>query len=807
MQATLTDGTRFGSYEIVQPLGSGGMGEVYLARDLRLDRLVAIKIIAPSVAGDPARLARFIREAKTASSLNHPNIAHVYEIGEWNGVPFIAMEYVRGDTLTSRIGSRGMPIGDVIIYATQIADALDEAHSHGIIHRDLKPANAIISGRGKLKILDFGLAKIVGPSEERDSALSTMPGDTMAGLVLGTLHYMSPEQLRGLEVDRRSDVFSFGVVLYEMITGRLPFASTSKTDMVYRITQVQPESLTRFNYDVPADLERIVRKCLEKEPDRRYQSVRELLIDLSNLRRDTSGIMLPAQDIAHRAPRQRQWLAAGALALAGLGAAGTAAAWLRKDVIDSIVVLPETPAAASPQEVDLTDGLAASLANSLSQLPNLKVAPRQRATRGSADSDPLDIARKLGMHGVLTVRVILKENRAQLSLTLEDANHPQLVWGDQLTRTPDEIGLAQQNISAEIAERLRLRLGAEDRRALEVFQLYQSGRYHAAKRTADDLRQASVFYNRALEKNPNYALAHAGLADVYNLLPTFGAMEQQEGFKRAKTAAERALALDDTLAEAHTQLGWVFFRWDWDWAAAERELTRAIALNPEYAQARQWTGNFLAAMGRFEDAIVRVREAQRLDSLSPAIRADVAWIHYIARQYTAAIEASQRAVNADPKSWLPYRYLGLAYMQLRDFDQAIKAFETANLLGGPSTQNRAELAYAYALAGRRADATRILGDHIAAKQDLRLSVFPGARRRRTRRAPSRTRLAGHGRERTRQPARLGGCRSTAGPAAQRAALHRAPEDPQTPVTFCPQAPRAGWPEHSRRFGTMSPKTR
>ena len=705
MQPTLKEGTRFGSYEIVQPLGSGGMGEVYLARDVRLDRQVAIKIIAPSFAGDPERLDRFVREAKTASSLNHPNIAHVYEIGEWEGVHFIVMEYVRGEALNSRIGSRGMPIADVIVYATQIADALDEAHNHGIVHRDLKPANAMITTRGKLKILDFGLAKVVAPSGGRDSALSTMAGDTMAGLVLGTLDYMSPEQVRGLEVDQRSDIFSFGVMLYEMITGRLPFASTSKTDTVYRITQRQPEAVTRYNYEVPADLDRIVRKCLEKEPGRRYQAVRELLVDLSSLRRDSSSGILPLL-AAPTNPRRKQWLAGGALVLVGAMAAAGAIVWLRPDVIDSLVVIPGTTSSAGQQALELTDGVAASLGNSLSQLAGLNVAPRQR-TSGDA-RDPQETASGLGVHGVLVVRVVMRGETAVVDLELVDALHPKLVWGQQYTLRLSEIELAQESISAEVADTLRLRFNAAERRAQDVFHLYQRGQYHARKRTETDIRRAIEFYQLAIDKDRSYAKAWAGLAEAYNLLGIYTATPPLEVFPNAKAAAEQALKLDDTLAEAHTQIGLVFFRWTWDLAAAEREFTRAMALNQNYAEGQHWAGMFLTAMGRFDEAMTHLREAQVLDPLSPLSRAVPGWTLYMARQYEQAIAESQRARDADPTSVMPYRYLGLAHTQLGNFDRAIEAFQTAISLSGGSELHKAELAHALAIAGRRTEAMRIL---------------------------------------------------------------------------------------------------
>jgi serine/threonine protein kinase len=465
----LASGTRLGSYEVIRPLGSGGMGEVYLARDTRLERQVAIKIISPSLAGDPDRLARFVREAKTASSLNHPNIAHVYEIGVEDEVHFIAMEYVRGEDLRVRIGSRGMPIADVVNCAAQIADALDEAHSHGIVHRDLKPANTFVTPRGQIKILDFGLAKTV-TGVDPDDTPSTVAGVTIAGLVLGTLDYMSPEQVRGLDLDRRSDIFSFGVMLYEMITGRLPFTSKSKTDQVYRITQVQPEPLSRYKYDVPPDLDRVVRKCLEKEPQRRYQSARELLVDLSSLRRDSTSGSMPASVPIRVGVQSKRWL--GAAVVAGVIAVAGLAYYFVRDVgsIDSIAVLPDSASLEGGLVTTLAEGVAASIANSLSALGSLDVAPRL-PSGDVQERDPYRVAEQLGVRGVLLVGLALREGAVLLNLQLIDVARKRQEWGQRYTLRLSEIDLAQENIAAEVAETLNLRFNPEQRRAQEVYQL------------------------------------------------------------------------------------------------------------------------------------------------------------------------------------------------------------------------------------------------------------------------------------------------------------------------------------------------
>jgi serine/threonine protein kinase len=596
---------------------AGGMGEVYLARDTRLERDVALKVIAPGLAGDPDRLARFSREAKTASRLNHPSIAHIYEIGEANGVHFIAMEYVRGEELRLRIAGRGLPMSDVIIYATQIADALDEAHTHGVVHRDLKPSNAIVTTRGRIKVLDFGLAKTVGSPDRPEDGRSTEPGLTDVGLVLGTIDYMSPEQIRGLAVDRRSDIFSFGVMLYEMITGRLPFSGTSKTDLVFRITQAQPEPLSRYSYDVPPELDRIVRKCLEKEPARRYQSARDLLVDLSGLKRDSSSVTVAA-DAAPAAMGSRAvaMVIVTALAVVMAGAASAWYYWRTPDRIDSIAVLPDLRTGAGSEAAVVADAIANSIANSLSLTGSVRVAPRIRRGAGNATVDPLTEARDLGVHGALLITVEMRDRMAALDLRLVDVvHHPRQDWGQQYKIPVSEIDLAQEHIAAEVAETLNLRFDAEQRRALKAYQLYQRGRSYLPQRTENDLRRAIEFFQLAIDTDGDYARAWAGLAQARNLLHLYSIVKPAEIAPAAKAAAEKALALDDQLGAAHTQRALVSFRWEWNWREAAKGFARAVSLDNHDTDARHWAAMFETAEGRFDEAMRLVREAQAIDPL------------------------------------------------------------------------------------------------------------------------------------------------------------------------------------------------
>ena len=722
----LEPGAVIGQYEIVAPLGAGGMGEVYLATDRRLDRQVAIKVIAASVAGEPDRLRRFIREARTASSLSHPHIAHVYEIGEADGVHFIAMEYVRGDSLARRIGGKPMPPSDVIVYATQMADALDEAHSNGVIHRDLKPANAIISPRGRLKMLDFGLAKIVSEGPGSEPGMTTNAGDTAVGIVLGTIDYMSPEQVRGLVVDHRTDVFSFGVMVYEMLTGRLPFTGTSRTDTVFRITQVQPEAISRYAYDVPEELDRIVRKCLEKAREQRYQNVRDLLVDLSKLRRDSSAILLPVVTASRFKQHRDVAMAIAAIVIVIATIAIPAAIYLRPDTIESLAVVRGTAGDAGQRDIDLTNGLASRLVSSLSLLSSLQVASGQLSlVRRGNDSDPLAVARELGMHAALIVSVRLTGEAAELNVELVDVRHggATIDWTYHDTRSLAEIQLAPESITSGIAEELNVRLTEADVRARQVNQFNQRGRVYASRRTVPDLQRAVNIYQQAVALDPNNSTAHAGLAFTYNLMSNYGPIPVGEAFTNAKRSAARALDLNPTLAEGHTQLGYTLFRQDWDWTAAERAFQRAISLDPQDAQSRAWLSLLLCTIGRSEEALIAIREAEKLDPLSASTEATPALVEFMTGNYEKAALSAKKYIELY-QSFLAYRYLGLALQQLGKHDEAIDALTTALMKeGGMSTLVKGDLGHAHAVAGHTAEARRIYADLQAQQRRSYVSPF------------------------------------------------------------------------------------
>ncbi|MDO8795449.1 MAG: protein kinase [Vicinamibacterales bacterium] len=665
------------------------MGEVFLAEDTALGRRVAIKLLPPGGA-DADRARRLVQEAKLASAVNHPNIAQIFEIGEADGVVFIAMEYVEGEPLSRRIQKGSVPASEVIDIAIQMFDALDEAHARGIVHRDLKPANILMTPRGRVKVLDFGLAKRVGGEQEM---LGVTHLDSDPGLILGTVHYMSPEQALGRTVDTRSDIFSAGIVLYELVTGRLPFSGTATTETLDRIVHADPESISRLNYGAPPELERIIRKALEKEVARRYQNARDVLVDLNNLKRDSdSGVSKPRAATAPRA----------------------------KKAIESVAVLPLATAAGDTEIDYLADGITESLINALSQLPKLKVMARSTVFRYKGrEVDPQAVGRELGVRAVLLGRLLRSADGLIIRAELVDTTDGSQIWGAQFQRRSADAFTLQEEAAAEIAEQLRVRLTRDERKRLQkrhtanarAYEAYLHGRFQLAKRTTDGFAKAIECFDQAIAEDAKYALAYAGLADAYTLIGAAAYVEATaETVQRARQAAERAIQLDDQLAEAHAAVGFVRFRIDWDWAAAEASLKRAVALNPGYAPAHHRLALLLVALGRHDEAVAEIRRAYELDPLSLIIRTAYGRVMHFGRRYEQAIELFRGALDIDPHFQQAHFDLGMAYGQAERFDEAIAELEPQ--LQGPDRRSvmLAVMGHTLARAGRTERARAMLDE-------------------------------------------------------------------------------------------------
>jgi serine/threonine protein kinase len=674
-------GKTIGHYRILEKLGGGGMGVVYEAEDRSLGRRVALKFLPRELARDPQALERFRREARAASALNHPNICTIHEIAEDQGEQFIVMEMLSGQTLKHRLLAGALPLEQLLENAVQIADALDAAHSEGIVHRDIKPANIFITKRGTAKVLDFGLAKLTGKPEASLGEGATVETNlTSPGSTVGTIAYMSPEQARGETLDRRTDLFSFGTVLYEMSTGRMAFGGNTSALVFDAILHKAPASPVRINPDLPPELERIINKGLEKDPTLRYQTAADILADLRRLRRDSSSAQVKAATDTQPAKSSRKMLFAG-LGVFVLLAILAAAFFLFRGQsegkeISSIAVLPFVNTGNDPNTEYLSDGITESLINSLSQLPNLAVMARSSVFRYKGrDIDPQTVAKDLKVQAVVTGRIVQRGGQIIVSSELTDARTNRNLWGDRYDRKMSDLLSVQQDITGAISAKLRERLSSEPKKEVakggtndpEAYQLYLKGRYYWGKRTPESLEKSKEYFNQAIQKDPNYAQAYVGLADYYNVVSDYSPVPESEAAAGARAAAEKAVAIDGSLAEAHNALAASYWA-RLEFTDAEKEFQRALELNPNYANAHHWYGQFLSWDARPNEAIPHLRRAVELDPLNMQYNTNLGQALGNARQYDASVEQLKKTLEMDPNYAQAVGQLSWEYFETGKYD-------------------------------------------------------------------------------------------------------------------------------------------
>jgi serine/threonine-protein kinase len=696
---TLEVGTKLGRYEIREQLGAGGMGEVYLAQDTMLDRKVALKILPPALAEDKDRMNRFVREAKLASALNHPNIITIHEIGEIDGVHFIATEFIEGETLTAQLQRDSLSLKATLEISLQVASALDAAHRAGIVHRDIKPDNIMVREDGIVKVLDFGLVKLTATevSEVDREAETKIQIKTSFGIIMGTVAYMSPEQARGQDTDERTDIWSFGCVLYQMLTHQQPFQGETMVDVWANIIQGEPESILAYRSDTPAELERIVARTVRKDRDERYQSAKELFNDLQQLQ---TRLLVESEIIRS-------------------GSGERIAQIQPSPFLNSIAVLPFANLSAEKDNEYFSEGLTEEIIMNLSKLQMLKVIARGSTMHYVKEGKThKQTASDLGVQYLLEGSVRRQGRDLRITAQLIDGLRDVYLWSETYRGTIADIFDIQEKVAVEIVQALQLRLSPDEKQNLKkrftentgAYQFYLQGRFFWNKRSEQGLKTAIKYFEQAIEKDPHYALAWAGIADSYSLLGEFGNIPRKELYPKARAAVNKALEIDNRLAEVHTSLASILMLREWDWVNSAKEFKLALELNPNYATAHHWYSQWFLDMGRLEESLQMISRAAELDPVSQAILKDKGLTLYYNRQYDEAIEMARKTLELDPNYAAAHRLLSLAYQGKGRFDESITENEKWGRLTGNKVETAITLAQLYAVSGKTDEARKLIED-------------------------------------------------------------------------------------------------
>jgi len=681
----LTTGSTFaGRYQIIEELGKGGMGKVYRVLDKKLKEEVALKLIKPEVASDKESIERFSNELKLARRIGHRNVGRMFELMQDEGTHFITMEYVTGEDLKSFIRrSRQLTVGTAVAIAKQVGEGLAEAHRLGVVHRDLKPSNIMIDKEGNARIMDFGIARSLKGK-----------GITGAGVMIGTPEYMSPEQVEGKEADQRSDIYSLGIILYEMLTGRVPFEGETALSIAVKQKTEAPRDPQLVNVQIPKDLSQVILKCLEKDRAKRYQSVEEVFPALDKINQEKTGVIKIAE-------------------------------WK-----NSIAVLPFKNMSADPEQEYFCEGIAEELLNALTQIKDLRVAARTSAfSFKGKDTDIREIGRMLNVDKVLEGSVRKSGQRLRITAQLVNVEDGYRIWSDQFDREIKDIFAIQEEISLIIVDKLKLKLLKEEKEKIfkrytddhEAFNLYLKGRYFWYRRYEGGIQKGFESFQQAIARDPLYALAYVGIADSFGSLGLFSFIPPKEAYPRAKAAAKRALEIGPELGEAYASLGWISMLYDWDWQTAEKHYVHAIELNPYYAPAHLWYGMCLPITGRFDESIREMKKAQELDPLETLTNAMLGWSLYLARRFDEAIDHNRKVIDMDPDFSIIYWYQAGCCSAKKMWDEALKCAQKAVQLSGGAPFLLAALGFVYGSAGMRDEALKVLERLIALSKNRYVS--------------------------------------------------------------------------------------
>jgi len=724
----LLSGTKLGPYEILSPLGAGGMGEVYRARDAALGRDVAVKVLPVAFSEDSDRLRRFKLEAQAAAALNHPNILSIHQLGVHDGAPYLVSELLEGETLRARLERGALPASTAVDYTLQLVSGLAAAHERGIVHRDLKPENIFLTTHGLAKILDFGLAKLRRPEEfGSPEAAMTQGTVTVPGIVMGTVGYMSPEQVRGQRVDHRSDLFALGALFYEMLSGKRAFQGNTPADTLTAILMHDPPSLIGTSPNITAPLERIIRRCLEKDPNERFQSAKEVGFALKALSDVPASVTADSEKATVRVPQQMT--AKATLGLAGLAVVAVLSLLIAANVgglrdrlwrgghIQSLAVLPLASLSGDSAQDYFADGMTEAMITELAQISGLRVISRTSVMqyKGGKKSLP-EIARELHVDSVLEGSVLRSGEKVRITAQLIQAFPERHLWAQSYVSDLRDIMAVQSQVARSVAGEIRVKLTASEEARLQksrpvnpgAHDAYLRGRYFRRKGGLENVEKAGHYFEQALDNDPLYAPAYAALADYYSVLPFYTGARPDEVLPKAKAAVARALELDDSLAEAHASLAYIYTYYDWDWAHGDQEFQQALQLNPNDAAVRHRYSRYLSSLGRIDEALREIKHEQELDPLSQVAKANVGMIYYFARQYDSAIKPLNDVLKEDPKFDTAYWGLGLIYEQKGMPAEAVAQMEKAAALS-PDSNTMASLGHAYAIAGQKEKAQKILG--------------------------------------------------------------------------------------------------